>query len=139
MLDDVIEVDIPGSQHMLLLNRNNKGLYSYSLLLNQGISMSLCHFYQVLDPKEKLYYHGSEHDHYLMIVGDTYVRSIFDMDNDHYVKLDSVDRKFFEQAIATSKDITYKNEPEIKENKYSKALKRAFKFKKWIRALLFGS
>ena len=41
MLDDVIEVDIPGSQHMLLLNRNNKGLYSYSLLLNQGISMSL--------------------------------------------------------------------------------------------------
>ena len=130
MLDDVIEVDIPGSQHMLLLNRNNKGLYSYSLLLNQGISMSLCHFYQVLDPKEKLYYHSSKHDHYLMIVGDTYVRSIFDMDNDHYVKLDSVDRKFFEQAIATSKDITYKNEPEIKENKYSKVLKRAFKFKK---------
>ena len=54
MLDDVIEVDIPGSQHMLLLNRNNKGLYSYSLLLNQGISMSLCHFSQVLDSKEKL-------------------------------------------------------------------------------------
>lgn len=130
MLDDVIEVDIPGSQHMLLLNRNNKGLYSYSLLLNQGISMSLCHFSQVLDSKEKLYYHGSEYDHYLMIVGDTYVRSIFDMDNDHYVKLDSVDRKFFEQAIATSKDITYKNELEIKENKYSKVLKRAFKFKK---------
>ena len=129
MLDDVIEVDIPGSQHMLLLNRNNKGLYSYSLLLNQGISMSLCHFYQVLDPKEKLYYHGSEHDHYLMIVGDTYVRSIFDMDNDHYVKLDSVDRKVFEQAIATSKDVTYKNEPEIKDNMDSKVLKRAFKFK----------
>ena len=139
MLDDVIEVDIPGSQHMLLLNRNNKGLYSYSLLLNQGISMSLCHFYQILDPKEKLYYHGSEHVHYLMIVGDTYVRSIFDMDNDHYVKLDSVDRKFFEQAMATSKNITYKKELEIKENKYSKVLKRAFKFKKWIRALLFGS
>lgn len=130
MLDDVIEVDIPGSQHMLLLNRNNKGLYSYSLLLNQGISMSLCHFYQVLDPEEKLYYHSSKHDHYLMIVGDTYVRCIFDMDNDHYVKLDSVDRKVFEQAIATSKDVTYKNEPEIKDNMYSKVLKRAFKFKK---------
>ena len=130
MLDDVIEVDIPGSQHMLLLNRNNKGLYSYSLLLNQGRSISLCNFYQVLTPEERLYYHCSGNAHYLMVVGDTYVRGIFDMDNAHYVKLDSVDRKVFEQAIATSKDVTYKNKPEIKDNMYSKVLKRAFKFKK---------
>lgn len=130
MVENVIEVEIPGSSHLLLLNKNDKGTYSYSLLLNQGRSMSLCNFYQVLTPEERLYYHCSGNAHYLMIVGDTYVRSIFDMDNDHYVKLDSADRKFFEQAIATSRDITYKNEPEIKENKYSKVLKRAFKFKK---------
>ena len=139
MVENVIEVEIPGSSHLLVLNKNDKGTYSYSLLLNQGRSMSLCNFYQVLTPEEKLYYHISKHDHYLMIVGDTYVRGIFDMDNDHYVKLDSADRKVFEQAIATSKDVTYKNEPEIKDNMYSKVLKRAFKFKKWIRALLFGS
>ena len=74
-----------------------------------------------------------------IVVNTKDIIGIFDMDNDHYVKLDSVDRKIFEQAIATSKDVTYQNEPEIKDNMYSKVLKRAFKFKKWIRALLFGS
>lgn len=130
MVENVIEVEIPGSPHLLLLNKNDKGTYSYSLLLNQGRSMSLCHFYQVLTPEERLYYHSSGNVHYLMVVGDTYVRGIFDMDNDQYVKIESADRKFFEQAIATSSDVTYKGYAEVKENKYSQILKRAFKFKK---------